>query len=179
MKIKENKGFSLVEVIVTIAIMAIVIGASVGIYSWVNSSKIKKAARNLNSSISDLRSTTRSKTGTYKLSVEKDNNDVFKANIEKQDASSSYFNYSTSTLGKEVKIYCKVSGITYDIGSNGATGKYKIEIQFNRASGAFSKIKLIEGSNEQDIDDNKIYISLGNREYTIKLVQLTGKHYIE
>ena len=60
-KKKKNRGFSLIEIIVTIAIMAVITAGAVSIYSLINSSKLKSMAGKVNDAISNVRSDTLTK----------------------------------------------------------------------------------------------------------------------
>ena len=65
MKEHNNKGFSLIELVITIAIMAVVVGASVSIYSWIKSHRMQSFAENTNDVICSIRSNTLYKDGAY------------------------------------------------------------------------------------------------------------------
>ena len=72
-KKKKNRGFSLIEIIVTIAIMAVITAGAVSIYSLINSSKLKSMAGKVNDAISNVRSDTLTKEGVYGYLMKYDN----------------------------------------------------------------------------------------------------------
>ena len=74
---KDNKGFSLIELIVLMGILAIVIGAGgIGMYGSIQRSKAKNQASDFNSKISELYSASMSKAEDYRLVATLDGDSV-------------------------------------------------------------------------------------------------------
>lgn len=165
-KKSRNKGFSLIEIIVTIAIMAIVTGTSVSIYSWVRSHRMQEIAGNISDAIGEVRSDTLSKSGTYELVIKK-SSDKFVASVT----------HNSETINRTISSRGTVSAVTnsgtkYQVGTT-----YKIIIIFDKSDGSFSKMVCSDGTNEYDID--YILAEYSGLSKKVKLNKLTGKHYIE
>lgn len=176
---KRNKGFSLIEVIVTIAIMAVVTGATISIYSWTRSAQLKETTNGINDAISELRSVTLSKNGRYRLWIY--NEAASKKNyvvIQKYNLSTSNWDeYSKKAIGKKPSVYCEdLSGNKYNI-ENNVSGN-QIFIEFNKSDGSFVSAKCIAPSGT-NIDIDEIKVAFGDNTKEIKMIKLTGKHYIK
>lgn len=173
-KKSRNKGFSLIEIIVTIAIMAVVAGGSVAIYSGVGSHKMKEIVGNIDNAMSDMRSDTLSKEGSYELIIRK-SSDKYVAVIERTVGSNVVT--ETKTISKYGSIYCvdKSSSMKYTVGTD-----YEIHISFNKTDGSFSTMSCwkTDGSEKHDIT-NYIYADYSGLSKRVKMLAITGKHYIE
>lgn len=159
----RNKGFSLIEIIVVIALMAVVTGGSMSVYSWTKSNKLKEIAGNVNDCISETRSKTLTKSGTYELVIKKVGND-FVGEIYHGGSV-----VSQKKIAGSGSITAVAAGTTYSV-----QGGTEIHIAFNKSDGSFSKMEIggvtIDGS---------ITVTRGDRSKVIKLIRLTGKHYID
>lgn len=178
-KKNRNKGFSLIELIVTIAIMAIVTGAAMSIYSFIKTNRLRALSENVNDAVSDLRSTTLAKSGDYSLVILYDSSKKsyiakLSKSVKKPDGSVSVKTYKTDTIGTKGEIYCMDSaGNKYKL-SDG----YAINIRFNKADGSFSSVNFSKaGHTVNNVTD--IYCEYAGKVKTVKLITLTGKHYIE
>ena len=165
-KKNKNRGFSLIEVIVVIALMAIVTGATMSIYSWIRTQRIEKLTENLSDSISDLRTANRTKDGTYNLYLIKTSKG-FKTTI--------YLNggdeYKSSNLGNVGSIeLVDASGNKYSISSSEG-----LWMQFDKSTGKLQKMHVSSGP---DVE-SEIYINYSGLSRKIDISELTGKHYIE
>lgn len=177
---KSNTGFSLIEMIVTIAIMAVVLGGAISIYSLINSSRLNSMAENIDDAISDTRSRTLAKSGEYQLKIYADGGNI-KATVQKMNGAT-WENFETTTLGRD-----NVHVTLKDVPSNneveikeGSSGYYLI-VSFNKSDGTFNKIKIVKNGSatESDVADNEVYVSYANKTKTIKMLKDTGKHYIK
>lgn len=174
----KNRGFTLIEIIITIAIMAIVTVGSVSIYSWIKSNRLKSLSENTNNVISDLRTETMSKSGRYKLQISYDSNKQYVAKIYIVSGTDGAGNpiwsvYDTQNLGTRGDISVDAGGTVNSLKSG-----WVIELEYNKADGSFKTATCSKGTTSYsgitDLD-----IEYGGNTRTVKLITLTGKHYIE
>lgn len=161
---RENKGFSLVELVVTIAIMAVLTTVGVLSFGLVTGRQIISCAEEMEGCI-----------GETKMQA------MSRANAELEifvKADGVYANMSLNGA----------AGIDEKIGKTNISVKYKtsagaevtlteterLVISFDRASGAFKFPGLGAG-----VNCTEITISGGSRTRKIVLVPQTGKYYIE
>lgn len=181
MRKKNNKGFSLIELVVTLAVMAIITVVSISIYSWIHSAKIKSASKTIDSTISELRSLTLSRSDEWKMTVNKETNNyrivIYRGEIA--GGGINWSEYDTYHVSKAVDIYCKdAANQKIKIGeSYGGGSKANIEIRYKKSDGSFDILQCNKsGSENFKIKD--IYFEYGNYERIIHLVELTGKHSV-
>lgn len=170
-----NKGFSLIELIVTIAIMAIVTAASVGIFSLISDSNFKEAYKSVTDGLSQARTEKVSKGGKYAMVMKYDTSagkttiDV----INGYDDSTTPPTYTSSNV-IDSKVISKGD---YEAIKKDGSGNVKVKsssvvwIEYTN-SGKFKEAYIYDGSKE---DINGIYVSYGKHSKTIKLALSTGK----
>lgn len=158
---KNNNGFSLVELIVVIAIMAVLVASVITYGGMVGNSKAKKCAKELSTHMSQTKVCAMSRTNAS-MTVYKDDTGVYVKSVQ-------------GDTEKIDKIGEKGVSIAYrdvrdsdtftDIDSTG------IKLEFDRASGACKKM-----------DSGKycygFKIEYGNMTYIVVLEPLTGKSSI-
>ncbi len=173
---KRNRGFSYIEVLVVVAMLAVavtIISSSISVMFGLNP---RKSANELSSMISRCKIGAMSRAGDVYLVVSKDTsgitayyyeNDILKEerNLGKSSVSISYTDTATPAN-------------TIDV-----SGDYKLYISFNRATGGFSD--LTTACSRAGGDATKIGTGFsetititGGKTYVITLVPSTGKHYI-
>lgn len=172
---QNNKGFSLIELIVTIAIMGIVLAASVSLYSFLSTAKVRSAASGLEDELTNLRTSTLSKQGDWKLVVSLESNGKYYATLYRGSAE-----YEKKELGSSNNVTITYSKLTEGAGGSSvaSTGNSITTanttwptIIFDPGSGACRKAG--------DYYVTEFVISNTNLTRTIKIIKATGKHYVE
>lgn len=173
----RNKGFSLIELIVTIAIMALVTGASMSIYSWIKTHRVEEMVQNIDDCISELRTETLTKQGSYSLRIRKDG-DNYIGSFYKKEASGSYSKYKDVTIGSVGIIRCFL--VSPSAADHKVNGINCIEIMFDK-SGSVSKFVYVKesGGSIASTADGEIEVEYAGINRKVVLSKVTGKHYIE
>lgn len=176
----KNKGFSLIELIVTIAIMAIVTGAAVSIYSFINTHRLEKLVGNTSDCLNDLRSYTMSKPNNYCLVIRKDGDDYlgeiyyYKGSKWELD--------SSKLIGSVGKLTVTISS-----GTDAISESRGLIMGYNK-SGSLSYMKMVNlnGAVPDCIDYTgdplstfKIDYSYAGKGKKLTIASMTGKHYVE
>ena len=164
----DNKGFSLIELIVVIAILGIISVGIVNTFGLLSNASAKGAANKLKTALTETRVECMSK-AQASLHIY-------------QNESSEY--YVTLTVNDEEKAPVKIGDskvdITYKRSSKTAMIDQAleipaegIEIEFDRDTGEFKPIKGTE------FYCKKIIVTSGERRYTLTCERLTGKIILE
>lgn len=165
---KNNKGYSLVELIIVIAIIAVVgLGATWSII-LVLSGNAKTCTHSIMNAISECKIATMSKgKGNVQLLLYRDDDGNVCSEIQERETETS--GWVTSYNGFE-KIGAKRCSVGSSKDANDLPDKANAwVIRFDRSSGS-----LLSDTNIYDI-----YVMGGNRNYHIKLEKLTGKQMLE
>lgn len=165
----KNAGFSLVELIVVIAIMSIMLGMTgIGI-SLMFSRDAEKCAVEIEGGLDKVRAYSMSKPGIWYLEVKQDPTDENVYMTIYRDE---------GNAGATYKVYEKVN-----LGSRAVIIPEKVEIWFNNASGAVKKVVVNDVLLDLTANDiTKIEVQNSgneNKKKTVNLVHITGKHFIE
>lgn len=172
---KDNKGFSLVELIIVIAIMAAITGVMGYGLSLSSGKAADECAQKLTSSIQRTRTSTMGKYKTT-IMISKDENGVWAQEtitMANQDTGGE----GTETEGDLVKVGDKNVKVELRIGtSSGYVDLSKVSFLFDRGSGALKSYKIGDVWENCDRVD-KIYfrISRASKIRYIEIVPLTGK----
>lgn len=156
----RKKGFSMIELILVIAIMGIITASTSIGFSYLKAGNVKSAAKNIDSTLSKLKLDTMSMANKPKMYLYKKGSDYYMLCTAKAFDYNNIDSYDGQQIANEnVKIVVDGNELnTY------------VEIAFKKGSGAFltapSSLYVCKS-------DNK-----GLR-YKIVLVRETGKHYIE
>lgn len=165
MKLEKNqRGYTLVELIVVIALMGVVVSVGLLSYSLVTGRNIKNCTAELESYLG--------KTKIQAMSRETATLRIFAA------SDGIYVNLSTEA--RDVRIGKRGLTVTYETRQGGATQTYTLNtdgsnaltLSFDRSSGAFQP--LVDGS-----ECSRIILTDGTRTMRLVLVPETGKYYIE
>ena len=184
---QNNKGLSLVELIVVIAIMAVVIGIGALSFNLLFGTQAKSCAQKVSGMLNETKTGCMSRYDeTMILSYRTAGSDpaITTAGYYTENKLYTIDKDATSVeTGSEIRkmggsrvvitVYM-ADGSSFVLGQNN-----KVTISFDRASGAFDKATtVVDGSNGSGYID-KITFQSGLRTYTITMVQETGKHTLQ
>lgn len=200
---KNNKGFSLVELIVVIAIMTVTVGALVLSVSLIIGSDAKEACRKFNSQIDEARTGSMSRYDEdlsikfiAKGGADGADTDGFYTvkevvTIKPTDRSTEGAGLiglpETKVIGQEHRYLSRnrvtitvgykegTSDETYVVGANDTDG---FTIKFDRATGLVKGL-IVGGVEVSDAHLEYVDFHAGVRHYKINFVEETGKHTIE
>lgn len=173
---KDNKGFSLVELIIVIAIMAAITGVMGYGLSLSSGKAADECAQKLTSSIQRTRTSTMGKFKTT-IMISKDENGVWAQEtitMANQDTGGE----GTETNGDLVKVGDKNVKVELRVGtSSGYVDLSKVSFLFDRGSGALKSYKIGESDwvNCDSVDKIYFRISRASKIRYIEIVPLTGK----
>ena len=172
MKRNDNSGFTLLELIITIAIMSIVVVFSVSMFGTTTKSKVKSAAQNVDDMITSLRTKTIAKKAEFRMEIWCIDEKVTVNLIEEQDDGTDKV-IKTYDVPSSVKVY----GVHRDDSKVFLESGTRIELQCSKTNGRFVKNHYRSG--DIDAEVKSIVFEKGDTTKTIRLVTLTGKHFIE
>lgn len=168
-----DKGFSMIELVVTIAIMGIVTLASVGIYSWISNSAFKDACGNITDSMSYARTEKLSKSGDWWVEISLDTADG--------KCVSKVMNSLSSDPVREKKNKKVVTiEVTDDTGSVIPLDNTKeIYMEYN-SNGSFKNLYIHpKGAGSGGTTITAINVTYSKYSKTIKLAENTGKFFLD
>lgn len=169
---KNNKGFTLIELIVVMAIIAVCFGIAEASVSTVFSSEAKKCANELNSDISKCRINAMSRSGTVFLKIYRDGGGNVIADYTENGSVVS----SDTTGGSRC-------GVTYTTDAQHSLDPAgaALYLSFDRETGALVTLQLDGGGNlvEAGQQCGSISVSGGQRIFTIQFFPATGAHTLK
>lgn len=165
----NNKGVSLIEVLVVIGIIAILSTVSVSALVYVNKGDIKKATKTLLSEITSARTYSMAKTGDWKFEVVHNGSSFVLNTIGGAD------NYSEAVLSNRVDNIKVVtnSGATGTLGGIVFQKNTGAVMSITDSTGAILYSRSGAGSSLAGYAD--ITVSISGNERTLRLYYLTGK----
>ena len=156
-KVKERDGFSLMEMIIVIAILGMITGGIAVTYNMVRSADVKGMAYDIDSSLTNLKSKNMGSNKQLFMHLYKQSVNYFIDYTEEES-------YTPSGEGESVG----ESGISLKYDGKELTDGGVITIGIQKKDGAFSV-----GPEEIEVYDNNV------NDYMVYLVKDTGKHYVE
>lgn len=178
---KNNKGFSLIELIVVVAIMAIM-GSFIFIsFGLLSGQDARECASNLSAALDKEKNYALARSGEADCYVEIErtsDNYLAKYYVPKRAIETDMVKIEEESLGEQSVIISCYKDDDFEDGNVGTfkgavTGGNRLRIKYNRINGEIKEIQL---GSESDI--NVIQIEKG-RTYVIKLYTATGKHTLE
>ena len=158
---KNNKGFSLTELIVVIAVMGVIMIGGMITTGLLYSASAKEASSKLNSALNKTRTECMSKSSASIL-------------VEEKSDSKYYVTYNIGGTDQDPILIGDSRVVISYKDSKGDTktisGNNKLSISFERETGAFKSISTTE-----TLYCKEIYIEAGHKTYTIQCERLTGK----
>lgn len=168
---RDNRGVSLVEIMIVIAIIAVLGGVGIMSFNAITGKPAQQCAQKIVYSLERHRTSAMSKVySQYKLYVGADKKIYLQEFVSNTDPSAAMDPAELGAAGIEVKYECVDSSgnvVVRDLETN------PLVLSFDRGSGAFKKLGA------EDLYCQKIMVSRGGRTYEVTLVPLTGKVYID
>ncbi len=185
MKKQDNRGFSLVELIIVIAIMGIIIVMLAGSLNYIGNSQARSLANSIKTAVGQTRIQTMGKYETY-LYIYKGSDGKYYRETWKKAGADAPVRENREMIGKNkpiVKYYVDGDASAHTI--DGGAG-HALFITFDRSNGKeiVKSNPLPAGSTDTDgnavsgmstVRCNKIEVSYGTLVYTIDIVPDTGK----
>ena len=165
----NNRGLTLVELIVVVAILGIVSVGSIGAIGLLHSTSAKETTTKLNSALSKARTESMSRAQASMKLYAEDSSYYVQYTINNKEEPPIKIGNSRVTI-----TYTDTNGMTYEInenavGENAALNtKESIVIEFNRETGGF---KPISGTNYC----KKFAVTSAGKSYELECQKLTGK----
>lgn len=162
----NNNGYSLIELVIVLAIIAVIMGTVFYSVILVFSANAKSCANDIQRAIGDCKVSTMGKSAAYMKLYRNADGNVF-TQMWIKDSSGSYVPSDPQKVGtSRVYVgYKAVGGTETELPTGESSG---IQICFDRATGGFKE----DGSgNLYEI----IYVKGGSKSYEITLTKLTGK----
>lgn len=160
-RIAEREGFSLIELIIVITIIAILVGGATLSFNLVRSTDTKGAAHDIDSGLTELKSENMGGSKLRYMHLYRHNGKVY---IDYTDSDNSDHSYVPAGAGKEIgdsslRISCDGISLAEDA---------VVTIGIQKKDGAFSL-----GPEEILVESD------GVTAYVVYLIKDTGKHYVE
>lgn len=171
MKKNRQKGFSMIEMIIVIAIMGIFTALATIGFGYLKSGNVKAAAKNIDSNLTKLKLDTMSKDKKPYMCIYKVGSDTYMLCT------------TDTTITPNASNGQKIGNGNVEIVANGEklSGSKKIYVAFKKGSGAFTE--EFDDRKKQTVvknpDSTIVVKSQKGTSYVIHMIRDTGKHYIE
>ena len=178
-RLKDNRGLTLIELIVVMAILGVLMGGTTVGYNLLNSSSSKNIAERITALMSYVKVENMSKSNAYSLQITKDSGSgKYLASILSTDSDhiTKVIKLETLDLKEgEITFENNLEATQYLISSVPVTGREiadKLMISYRRDTGALQEYSA-------GLTVTRIGITTSGRTSYIRLVAITGKHYME
>lgn len=165
----KNQGFSLIEVIVVLAIVSIVIGISAVSISLANSRNAEKCAKLIDSALESARMSSMAQAGSFLFLLDGSTNCLT-------------IDSSVSGVTEEIQLPARVNVEIAVDGNSFCEVGTELCVEFDKSGGGIDTL-VLDGSTIASEDYHTVTITAandsGNRKVRILLVHRTGKHYVE
>lgn len=172
---RNNKGFSLVELILVFAILAILTVVGYNNISYLNYANAKSCAQNLNATLERGRQFAMSKKDTPSYFLYKYNDCIY-YKINSSDTVA--LDENGMKLGNDSLdlYYSTVEDTSEKKVNNGDCMK----IEFKKSSGGLKPLPKVHAGDDDDFYNRIILKNTdGVTRYVIHIISITGKHYVE
>ncbi len=168
----SREGFSLIELIIAIAILAIFVGVvslSVGL---LRSADTKGLASHINDSLTDLKAVTQAHTGPYYLHIYRDEDAYWKCFDSNSTFAKPATNESQNRLGPD-SMAVKVISPTGSDSLLGNSGSESVTVSIKKKDGSYNSGIPVAFEVYKSSDGS------GTPDYKVILAEKTGLHYLE
>ena len=193
--LKDKKGFSLVEMIIVMAVMAILIGGMVSYMGYINNGKTKKSIASFTTKLDRVQTDNMAKEGDTYLYLYKTSDGVYCKIVnvnqctgaggvptypdgftQRSELDSFLTSNPDATVLSGKKVDVKAEGVTATGGSTSMKldNTNMIKIGFDKVTGAYKC-----SNNGSSTDFYNLIKFEGLQHYSVKLVKSTGKHIEE
>lgn len=177
---KNNKGMTLIEIIIVLAVISILSVTALSGINYIKYGNTKKCAYKIDAALDQVRMQVMSKADKEYLYIYQYKNYYYMKESTRNTPTSTLLDDSGTKLGnKQIELYYRTTSMS-SAAPDKAIGSYAndtyIRLSFKKSSGSF--ITMTEGGTDYY---NEIKIKDGNGilKYTVTLIQTTGKHYVE
>ncbi|MDR2547181.1 MAG: type II secretion system GspH family protein [Lachnospiraceae bacterium] len=171
----KNRGFTLIEVIIVIAITSIMLGTVGYGLSLAVSRDTERFARAIDLALDSTRSNSMARREIYSLVIDNEDKELTRIIVSGADTFT-----QVESLGRRTDFsfsYTDPAGVRHDLDD------MQVTIAFDKTKGAVIEI-LDENDVAMDLDDISIFRihcrdDSGDRLISVVLIKSTGKHYVE
>lgn len=157
---KDNKGFSLIELLIVLAIMGLLVGTTVNVWYYFRQADVKQASKLINTMLEYTRTNTMSINANWEMKIEKDiTDDTYYVTVYRNGNL-----WRKNELGKRISIY---------------TVKGSAETEITSSVSASITFKMDTGGIKECGGAEAYRIKSGDKVVDVKFVPLTGAHYVE
>lgn len=174
---KDNRGYSLIELIIVVAIITALMGVLMYSVNLVFGADAKGCAHSLVSSIADVKVNAMGREGAFLELKRDDNGDLWSTQYVKKFGSFKVDGEPRKIGDKRIKIYYFTGDVSAGSGTEFSFGAEPIYISFDRSTGSFldSGSGEIGGASVSYAYYSGFEVLGGSKDYVITLDKLTGK----